>query len=114
MSLTVDLTSREAYVLLVVSGRIVSDEKLQESLIALDKALDHKKMVVCDLSALEYCNSTGLNYFIRILTRARKVGGDCVLVNLQPTVRKLFEISKLDEIFNCQTSLEEVLANLTK
>lgn len=110
-----NLTSHSEYVLLVVSGRIVSDEQLNETLEAVEKALDHqKKMVVCDLSSLEYCNSTGLNFFIRMLTRARKVGGDCVLTNLQPSVKKLFEISKLDEIFNCQPTVEEALAHLTK
>lgn len=97
--------------MLKLTGRILSDEKLPEITQKVDYyiALGHKNWV-CDLSELTYCNSTGLNLFVRILTKSRNAGGDCVLVDLQPTVKKLFELSRLNEIFTSYTSTEEALA----
>jgi anti-sigma B factor antagonist len=89
----------------------MSDETLPEITQKVDEhiARGHKYWV-CDLSELGYCNSTGLNLFVRILTKSRNAGGDCVLVDLQPSVKKLFELSKLNEIFTSYTSTEEALA----
>lgn len=115
MSAQFDITKSSNFVLVKISGRIISDEGLNEALGTLENLLSKEaKAVLCDCSALEYCNSTGLNFFIRILTRSRKVGLDCVLVNLQPSVKKLFEISKLNEIFSCFNSTEEVEAKFNK
>lgn len=115
MSARFDITKSSNFVLVKISGRIISDEGLTEALNQIDQVLTNElKAVLCDCSALEYCNSTGLNFFVRILTRSRKTGLDCVLVNLQPSVKKLFEISKLNEIFSCFNSTEEVEAKFNK
>lgn len=115
MSAQFDITKSSNFVLVKISGRIISDEGLSEALNQIDQVLTNElKAVLCDCSALEYCNSTGLNFFVRVLTRSRKTGLDCVLVNLQPSVKKLFEISKLNEIFSCFNSTEEVEAKFNK
>jgi anti-anti-sigma factor len=88
----------------------MSDENLPEMLAQVEHTIAlGKKYWLCDLSELEYCNSTGLNLFVRLLTRSRSAGGDCALIGLQPAVRKLFELSKLNEIFTSYASLEEAL-----
>jgi anti-sigma B factor antagonist len=90
---------------------MLSDEHLPEIIQQVGQTIAlGKKYWICDLSELTYCNSTGLNLFIRILTKSRSAGGDCTLVNLQPGVRQLFELSKLNEIFTSYASLEEALA----
>ena len=110
MSLRFDITSTPACGILRLSGRILSDENLQEILQQVDETIAAgKKWWLCDLSGLEYCNSTGLNLFVRLLTKSRSAGGDCVLINLQPGVKKLFELSKLIEIFTSYASLEEAI-----
>lgn len=115
MSAQFDITKSSNFVLVKISGRIISDKGLAEALNQIDQVLTNElKAVLCDCSALEYCNSTGLNFFVRVLTRSRKTGLDCVLVNLQPSVKKLFEISKLNEIFSCFNSTEEVEAKFNK
>jgi anti-sigma B factor antagonist len=88
----------------------MSDEHLPEIIQQVEKnSASGQKNWLCDLSKLTYCNSMGLNLFIRILTRSRTAGGDCVLVGLQPGVLRLFELSKLNEIFTSYASLEEAL-----
>ena len=110
MSVTIEKKEMENAVVLTISGRMISDADLQPWLDEMNQ-LKQDQYIICDLSGLSYCNSTGLNFFIRLLTRARKNGGDCKLVSLQPAVAKLFEISKLNEIFNCLPSLEEAVTN---
>jgi len=88
----------------------MSDELIPEIIAQVEAQIAlGKKNWLCDLSTLTYCNSTGLNLFIRILTKSRNAGGDCALINLQPGVRKLFELSKLNEIFTSYASLDEAL-----
>jgi anti-sigma B factor antagonist len=97
--------------ILRLSGRILSDEHLSEILRQVERTIVlGRKYWLCELSELTYCNSTGLNLFIRILTKSRGAGGDCALINLQPGVRSLFELSKLNEIFTSYASLDEALA----
>lgn len=110
MQLSIDITATPTCGILRLSGRILSDEHLPEIIVEVERTIAlGKKNWICDLSELTYCNSTGLNLFIRILTKSRNAGGDCVLVNLQPGVRSLFELSKLNEIFTSYASVEEAL-----
>ncbi len=115
MSARFEITKSPNFVLVKISGRMISDEGLSDALEQIEQLVSPDlKAVLCDCSKLEYCNSTGLNFFIRILTRSRKSGLDCVLLNLQPSVKKLFEISKLNEIFSCFNSTEEVEAKFNQ
>lgn len=111
MSLKFTVSSEGKCGVLSLQGRTIDDEVISTILLQVDRMIAlGKKYWLCDLSQLEYCNSTGLNVFIRILTKSRNVGGDCALINLQPAVQQLFEISKLNEIFTSHASLEEALA----
>lgn len=110
MAASFHITTDGDFVYIHIAGRIISDEGLNGCLQQLEATLNSGKFkaVVCVCSELEYTNSTGLNLFIRVLTRSRKQGIDCVLVDLQPAIVRLFEISKLNEIFSCYDSLEEM------
>ena len=83
-----------------LEGKIVSDidtttliEKLQERIDGVEKT------IVFNLNKLTHITSTGLNFFVRALTRTRNKEKKLVLNNLQPSVARLFQISKLNEIF---------------
>lgn len=110
MAATFQISNDIDFIYVNISGRIISDEGLNDCLQQLESTLNSGKYkaVVCVCSTLEYTNSIGLNLFIRMLTRSRKQGIDCVLVDLQPAIMRLFEISKLNEIFSCFLSLEEM------
>ena len=110
MQLTFNITVVPTHAVLKLSGRILSDEGLADILSQVETTIAAgSKNWLCDVSELTYCNSTGLNLFVRILTKSRSAGGDCSLVNLQPGVQKLFELSKLNEIFTSYASIEEAM-----
>lgn len=111
MALSFEIVFAPECAVLSLKGRIMTDEHLQEIISQVESGIASSNTYwICDLSGLEYCNSTGLNLFIKTLTKARNAGGDCVVANLQPAVQKLFELSKLNQIFTAFGTLEEAKA----
>ena len=60
--------------------------------------LHDKKDVVFDCSALTFIDSTMLGTFVKILKELKADGYVMSLKNVQPRIRKLFEICSLDTI----------------
>ena len=52
-----------------------------------------------DLSRVSYIDSSGLAAFIDAMQRIQAYGGDFALVAMRESVRKIFEISRLDQVF---------------
>jgi anti-sigma B factor antagonist len=55
--------------------------------------------VVVDLSGMDFIDSTGLGVFVGALRRARESGGGIELRGLQPSARKVFDITGLSSAF---------------
>ena len=69
-----------------------------------------KTSVVLDLSAVEFIDSTGLSVLLNGLRRVTRAQGRLALVCANPTVLRLFEITKLDTTFDIRTSRDEAIA----
>jgi anti-sigma B factor antagonist len=83
-----------------LEGKIVSDIDTTNLIEQLQKRVEGaEKTIIFNLSKLTHITSTGLNFFVRALTRTRNNEKKLILNNLQPSVAKLFQISKLNEIF---------------
>ncbi len=108
MSLSFNITTEGNCGILALSGRMIGSDATAEAMESVETLLNGGSVthIICDCSGLEYCNSTGLNFFVRLLTLSRKKGGDCGLTQLQPTVQKLFNLSKLNEIFTSFDSVD--------
>jgi anti-sigma B factor antagonist len=57
------------------------------------------KRLVVDLSHVTYIDSAGLAAFIEAMQKVEAYGGKFALAGLQETVRSIFEISRLDQVF---------------
>lgn len=62
----------------------------------IDAKLPH---IVVDLGGVSYIDSSGLALFIEAMQRIQAYGGKFALCALRPTVRTIFEIARLDQIF---------------
>lgn len=60
-----------------------------------------------DLKALKYIDSTGLGILVGVLKRVRERGGNVVLLNPQPQVRKLLRITSFDKVFLVKEAHDE-------
>jgi anti-sigma B factor antagonist len=68
--------------------------------------------VVLDLSAVDFIDSTGLSVLLNGLRRVTRAQGRLALVVTNPTVLRLFEITKLDTTFDIQPTREAALARV--
>lgn len=58
-----------------------------------------------DLSRVSYIDSSGLAAFIDAMQRIQAYGGEFALVAMRESVRKIFEISRLDQVFKIYPGL---------
>jgi anti-anti-sigma factor len=56
--------------------------------------------VVLDLGGVPYMDSSGVASLVKLLSRAKKHNVELELVNLQPKVRSIFEITRLSNVFH--------------
>lgn len=57
------------------------------------------KRLVLNLSQVPYMDSSAIAVLVESLQKIRKLGGKIYLTNLQPRVKGLLEIARLDSIF---------------
>jgi anti-anti-sigma factor len=75
----------------------------------LDKVLAGPlKVLVFDLGGLEYTTSAGLRTFLRSQKAMRPREGKVLFVNLQPPVRKVFDIAKAADVASVFKSVQEL------
>lgn len=65
----------------------------------LKKYGEEKKDIYFDFEKLEYIDSTGLGALVEILRNLKKDDKKVYLENVNHGIRKLFKITKLDEMF---------------
>jgi anti-sigma B factor antagonist len=67
--------------------------------------------VVIDLSEVTYIDSAGLAALIQAMQKVEAYGGKFLLAGLQETVRSIFEISRLDQVFQIFPDTDAALAS---
>ena len=70
------------------------------------------KRVVIDMSGVEFIDSTGLSVLLNGLRRVTRAEGRLSLVVTNPTVLRLFEITRLDSTFDIQATRDAALARV--
>ena len=73
---------------------------------------DGKTSIVLDFSEVEFIDSTGLSVLLNGLRRLTRRKGALSLVCTNPTVLRLFEITRLDSTFDIVATREEALAHV--
>ncbi|MFT5779062.1 MAG: anti-anti-sigma factor [Crocinitomicaceae bacterium] len=100
MSLDYTITIHDPVISYGLVGKITTDEDYQP----LERAVfDHLNQnyyrIIFDLQELTHTNSSGIGFFMRTLTKARIMGGELILININGNVEKIFEIAKLNQVY---------------
>jgi len=82
-----------------------SSPELREKLTELTAKQAPKILV--DLGGVEYMDSSGIATFVEAFQKAKRYQGRLVLAALTTTVRGVFEIAKLDSIFEIAPTVAE-------
>lgn len=94
MSLALDISEQQPRVHRVrLSGRLdtVSAPELDQALAPL---LGGTQMLVLDMAALDYISSAGLRSIFKATKTLKAAGGRTGVLNMQPQIRKVFDIVK--------------------
>ena len=76
-----------------------------------DKLISQKTpKIVVNLSRVTYVDSSGLATLVEVLKNMRSYGGRLRLVNLSSKIKSLFEITKLEKLFEIMADEEEAIS----
>jgi len=110
MSLKTEISTIGGIILVSIEGKVLEESILTDLLSKIEKELNKTKgKIVLNLTKLDYINSTGINFFIKVLTKARTHGGDLVFYGITGSVKTVVQISKMDEVFTIADTQEEAL-----
>lgn len=113
MNFTID--KQDNTIIVRPEGRLIGEFQTIELQDRIEEYLEEKhNHLIFDLSKLEYINSTGLNFFLKILTKMRKHDGEVVLCSLNTLLQNLLVTTKLSSFFTISDNLEAALAELKK
>lgn len=93
-----------------VSGRIVLGDDLSNLEQKITSALQESAELIINLGGVDYIDSSGLGALVRHVTAARARRRKIALCALTPNVRKLFEITRVIDLFQTYASEEEAVA----
>jgi anti-sigma B factor antagonist len=99
-------------VVLRVQGEIHASTAPEFSERLNDSIATGRTGVILDLTGVEFIDSTGLSVLLNGLRRVTRVRGSMVLACANPTVLRLFEITKLDSTFEILPSCDEAIERL--
>lgn len=74
--------------------------------------LEKNNLVVLDMSALKFVDSSGLGALLACLRAMNNKGGQFKLIGLTKPVRALFELVRMHRIFPIYNSLDEAVASV--
>ena len=108
MPLKTNVTKKENYSYSVeLTGAIDTDTSPQLQT-ELSEIIDEKtNVVVLDMAGVDYVSSAGLGLIVWAKKALGKVNASFVMANLQPQIKKLLDLMKLDEGFKIRDASEE-------
>lgn len=110
MNLSFDISFVDNCVIYALNGKITTENDFQEFEKTVFENIGKNHVnVIFNLNALTHTNSSGIGLFMKTLTRTRIMNGDLVLTHINGNVEKIFQISKLNEIYTiCESQMEAI------
>ena len=83
-------------------------QKIGEDLFSLVDELGRKKILL-NFGNVEYLSSAALGKFITLNKKVQAAQGKLILCNIEPNIYEVFEITKLNKLFNIQKEEQTAL-----
>jgi anti-sigma B factor antagonist len=92
-----------------VDGQLIVGNRNELKQKVLDELDKGERKVLIDFARTGYIDSSGLGVLVSLSKRIREVGGDLRLANLNDDLKTLFELTKLDSLFQISDTRERAL-----
>ena len=102
----------DAITVLTVSGELTADSADAFRRTCQDRFDAGIRDIVLDLEHLKLLDSAGLELLLWIVDETADRSGQCRLVNPDETVRKIFEVTRLDHRFSVHETVEAAAKSL--
>lgn len=112
MTLTASVLHDDGLVLLALAGELDAAVvgHVQDT---VDGVLaDGLRLVVVDLTALEFCDSTGLGTLVRTSRRLTASGGRCVVAGARGPVLRLLRLMSMERVLDLADDVGQALETL--
>ena len=93
------INENDGRVIITPTEESITDEEamIRDAAITLLKKGNNR--IVFDLSHVKYIGDSGMSLLLRIHREASARGGDVGIIGLRPELKKVFELTRLDRIF---------------
>jgi anti-sigma B factor antagonist len=96
---------------LAISGRLSLGNEVER----LDGAVNEwlkkeQKKFVFDISALEYCDSSGVGMFVSSLTKIKKAGGELKIAGANQRIQRIFKMTGVGTLMPMFATVAEAAA----
>lgn len=108
--MSLHLSHQGDVVVVEVEGQLIVSNRQELKQRVLDEAEGGARKILVDFAKTGYIDSAGLGVLVSLAKRLRELGGDLRLANLNDDLRTLFELTKLDTLFQISNSREQALA----
>ena len=93
-----------------VDGQLVVGNRAEFKQIVFDELEAGARRVLIDFSSTGYIDSSGLGALVSLSKRIREQGGALRLAGLNDDLRTLFELTRLDTLFQVHATRADALA----
>lgn len=108
------IEEKSNWVILKLKGNLMEGQDSSEFNNIIKRYVEaNKKNIVVDLGEVSYTNSTGISILFRGHQAIKKVGGKFKLTNLNPKLKKLLLITKLNTLFDIEENIEQAIKSLS-
>lgn len=109
--MTCRITEINGVVLVEVNGELIVGNREEFKQTVLNRLDGGDRKFVVDFQDSSYIDSSGLGALVSLSRKIRESGGDLRLAGLNEDLRTLFELTKLDTLFQISDSRELALAD---
>ena len=104
---------KEECLLLTLTGDLIGENSGTEIVEIINDAMQNKVVAIAvDLGGVRYMNSSGLGVLITLFTKVKNKGGEVVIVSPSDQIKKLLQITKLNDVFKSFDTEEEAIQAL--
>ena len=72
----------------------------------------HSRRVLFDLSGTDYIDSTGVSWLLTCHKKCREAGGKMIIHSLNPLVKQVLQVLRLDRVLHIAENAEKARAEL--
>ena len=106
-----EVTKQDDVTVLDVEGQLIVGNRQELKQKVLEELENGERRFLIDFDRTGYIDSSGLGVLVSLSKKIREQGGELRLANLNDDLRTLFELTKLDTLFQISSSRDEALSS---